>query len=245
MSYTDQFLGEAYFGDLYELTIQDAAQKLHEGLWNENQASIEQIREALEDAIAKGELELVRGSLRKIGEYSTNPPILDANELGDWIEKNGLELESNGRWHDYMDDECTLVLALQERLGALRALQNEDMGVTALGGKVNNDLDLLKDKLIALTVENHMLSHELNTFRKDENHTPEKENPKSILSLLKIVIAMAVAGYRYDPRQTKSPIHSEIARDVERVGLSIVDDTTRHWLRRAAEMLPPDWDDAD
>jgi hypothetical protein len=58
-------------------------------------------------------------------------------------------------------------------------------------------------------------------------------------SLLKLVIGMAVAGYSYDPNASRSKQTSEIAGDLERLGLSLDVDTVRRWLKEAAELLPP------
>lgn len=74
----------------------------------------------------------------------------------------------------------------------------------------------------------------------DIKHT----NPVKILStternsLLKLVIGMAMAGYRYDPKASKNPSVREIADDLQRLGISITDDTVRKWLQEASEFLP-------
>jgi len=57
-------------------------------------------------------------------------------------------------------------------------------------------------------------------------------------SLLKLIIGMAVAGYRYDPNAPRSPTTAEIAGDLERLGVGLDPDTIRKWLRQASELLP-------
>jgi hypothetical protein len=57
---------------------------------------------------------------------------------------------------------------------------------------------------------------------------------------LKLIIAMAIRGYVYDPKAKRSDKVSEIVADVDSVGLSLDDDTVRKWLREAAELLPPE-----
>lgn len=71
-----------------------------------------------------------------------------------------------------------------------------------------------------------------------EQHT-KKPNLKAQESLLKMVIAMAVDGYRYDPLQKKSPVPKELAEIVEIQGLNIDVDTVRKWLQEGAALLPP------
>jgi hypothetical protein len=58
-------------------------------------------------------------------------------------------------------------------------------------------------------------------------------------SLLKLVIGMAIAAYRYDPKATRSDKTSEIANDLAGAGVPLDVDTVRKWLRDAAELLPP------
>lgn len=58
-------------------------------------------------------------------------------------------------------------------------------------------------------------------------------------SLLKLVIGMAVGGYGFDPKASRSPIPAQIASDLQTRGLSMTDDTIRKYLREGAELLPP------
>ena len=57
-------------------------------------------------------------------------------------------------------------------------------------------------------------------------------------TLLKLVIGMAVGGYGYDPSQRRSEQVSEIADDLDRVGVGLDKDTVRKWLKEAAALLP-------
>jgi hypothetical protein len=59
-------------------------------------------------------------------------------------------------------------------------------------------------------------------------------------SLLKLLIGMAVGGYRYDPKSNRSSTAKEIASDLALVGLQIDEDTVRKYLVEARELLPGD-----
>ena len=59
-------------------------------------------------------------------------------------------------------------------------------------------------------------------------------------TLFKMIIGMAIGGYSYDPKASKSPTAKEISDDLLRQGISVSDDTIRKWLKEAAEILPPD-----
>ena len=57
-------------------------------------------------------------------------------------------------------------------------------------------------------------------------------------SLLKLLIGMAVQGYRYNPEAKKSGVVTEIKTDLERLGITLNEDTIRIHLRHASTKLP-------
>ena len=57
-------------------------------------------------------------------------------------------------------------------------------------------------------------------------------------SLLKLVIGMAVGGYRYDATALRSERPTEIANDLASAGVPLDVDTVRKLLKEAAELLP-------
>lgn len=58
-------------------------------------------------------------------------------------------------------------------------------------------------------------------------------------TLLKLVIGMAVMGYRYNPAASKSNAPKEIADDLVSLGIDVSDDTVRKYLKEAANTLLP------
>ena len=56
-------------------------------------------------------------------------------------------------------------------------------------------------------------------------------------TLLKLVIGMAIEGYRYEPRAVRSKAPAEIAADLAKQGIAITDDTVRKWLKTAANTV--------
>jgi hypothetical protein len=65
-------------------------------------------------------------------------------------------------------------------------------------------------------------------------HTKERE------SLLKLVIGMAEAGYKYDPSAAKSDVPGKIVSDLLMLGLKIDVGTVRKYLEQGLELLPGD-----
>jgi hypothetical protein len=58
-------------------------------------------------------------------------------------------------------------------------------------------------------------------------------------SLLKMVVGMAIGAYRWDPRARRNDVTSEIESDLARAGVPLDPDTIRKWLRKGAELIPP------
>ena len=55
---------------------------------------------------------------------------------------------------------------------------------------------------------------------------------------MKLIVGMAVHGYRFDPLSTRSAVFAEIASDLHLTGVPLDEDTVRKWVRNAAELLP-------
>ena len=59
-------------------------------------------------------------------------------------------------------------------------------------------------------------------------------------SLLKLIIGMAIDGYGFDVKAARSPIARELSDNLQRLGLSLSDDTIRAYLNEAKALLPGD-----
>ena len=57
---------------------------------------------------------------------------------------------------------------------------------------------------------------------------------------MKLLIGMAVSGYRYNPPAARSDTVTDIINDLDKLGLHLDPDTVRKWLRETAELLPRD-----
>ena len=58
-------------------------------------------------------------------------------------------------------------------------------------------------------------------------------------TLLKLIIGMAVQGYKYDPTAARSPVPKEITDDLSALGISIDGDTVRKYLKEAMQKVLP------
>jgi hypothetical protein len=109
-----------------------------------------------------------------------------------------------------------------------------------------NDIVVHRDALLAqiegLNGECTHLRGELEAL-KSQRAIPAEAKPLSTRerdSLLKLVIGMAVKGYSFQPRAARSHVPSEIAGDLEQLGIRLDVDTVRKYLKEGAELLPPD-----
>ncbi len=118
-----------------------------------------------------------------------------------------------GFYHDYVLDRDDVIITLSE-LNSFEA----EYGISPddLAGHQNR-----QEELAAVT-----------PVQVPKLHTKEKE------SLLKMIIVLAVEGYRYNPADKKSTVPGEIASSAQQLGLSIDVDTVRKWLKEAASLLP-------
>lgn len=76
-----------------------------------------------------------------------------------------------------------------------------------------------------------------------KNQTPQDpDKPLSTTernTLLKLVIGMAMKGYKHDPAAAKSKAPKEIADDLAELEINISDDTVRKYLKEAANTVLP------
>jgi hypothetical protein len=92
-----------------------------------------------------------------------------------------------------------------------------------------------KDKFIAiLQRENESLKAVKPLAPKEPKSEP---TPRERDSLLKLILGMAIKGYSYDPKATKSAQISEIASDLQIAGLSLDEDTVRKYLNKAKALF--------
>lgn len=62
-------------------------------------------------------------------------------------------------------------------------------------------------------------------------------------TLLKLIAAMAIRGYRFDPKAARNQATSDIQSDLDHCGLPLDQKTILKWLREASELIEPN--DAD
>jgi hypothetical protein len=221
----------------YELTINGAAKRLYDGLYWQDQATEADIEQALINAIDSGELRPKRGSLQR-HPWAVPEPILAAEDVEDWAESAGLDLESNGAWTSYVWDETELREALDDRLRALRAMgltkippephidddqSNDNPPEPHIDDDQSNDNppephiddDQRNDKMIALMEENFRLRRAL----AEQTASDHSEPPPKARNTLYRIIAALMDLPRIDPEAEYTVIHKDINNRLELFGV--------------------------
>ena len=101
--------------------------------------------------------------------------------------------------------------------------------------------DPFSDKIICFTREQSRLRVMAERMKAADERTAEVENDLTgdeSDALVKMTIAMAVGRYGFDPGSNRESTVIDIARDLEKVGLSLSPTTVRKWLREASACLP-------
>jgi hypothetical protein len=64
------------------------------------------------------------------------------------------------------------------------------------------------------------------------------QSPRERMGMLKVIYAMAIRGYAFDPTAKRSNLVAEIVGDLALQGLSVSDDTIRRYIKEACDLLP-------
>jgi len=69
----------------------------------------------------------------------------------------------------------------------------------------------------------------------------EQMDGREKLSMSKLIAAMAIDAYGYDPKARRSDIPIEIQGIADRMGLELSSNTIRKYLKKGAELIPEEW----
>ena len=198
----------------FEITLEQAAHLLFAGLWDTEQATEAQIRTALVEAAKRGEIKPKRGTLNSY-PWPAPEAIFDAHELGQWAERTGLELESNGDWDAYCWQETEIIGALDDRLRALRTLEalkteppkegEKDREPEVHPGASPEDA-AAELRLVEALDENARLRRELAAEREE----PDPRNRKTMLRIIGALADLAGIDDAMPPKRAAHAINSKL-----------------------------------
>lgn len=153
-------------------------------------------------------------------------------------------------------EEIIRVCPLNKNTKNAEKLSNEssslDVGDSNMRGRLQDSeraLIELKAEVERLKLEANRLSDQSKKLLEQENEInylkaeidrlkTELAQGKSLSTLQKLIITMAVKGYGYKTEESKSPIPKQIEGDSIELGIEVTDDTVRKYLKQAAAHLP-------
>lgn len=198
----------------FEITLEQAARLLYEGLWDIEQATEAQIRAALTEATKRGEIKPKRGNLNSY-PWPAPEAVFDAHELGQWAERTGLELESNGNWDAYCWRETEIVSALDDQLRALRDLEalkaeategRDKAGEPKAKPEASPEDAAAELRLVKALAENARLRRELAAEREE----PDPRNKKTLLRIIGALAELAGLDDTMPPKRAAHAINSQL-----------------------------------
>lgn len=132
------------------------------------------------------------------------------------------------------DGEWAQLLVALERSAGTRVKERPSPRAYVPAGGLPDD-SVLVVRTDALTAFQAKLADQQGGYTRSERGLATRERD----TLLKLVVGMAIAGYRYSPEASRSEVPTEIARDLAKLGMSVTDDTVRKWLKEAAGSVLP------
>lgn len=113
--------------------------------------------------------------------------------------------------------------------------------VSDRGARSDRTGEPFSDKIICFTREQSRLRVMAERMKAADERTAEIENDltgDSTDAPVKMLIAMAIGRYGFDPESVRDSTVTDIVRDLEKIGLSLSSATVSKWLREASACLP-------
>ena len=216
--YCEGLIETDYDGEIVSLENPD----LSKALSKEVKYYLEKLKVAVQNGSLKAEV-----INRDIDEnLIANRTYVDGEILYDWLRERGIEL-GDLYYHDYLSrvGELHLLLTNTLKTGLFRE-QFPDVAT----GTPDTTPGIFYDKL----KEIQRLKDEL-AQAKDMARSSLTTRTRD--TAFKLIIGMALAGYKYNPKAGRNPAVTEITEDLQRLGLQLDVDTVRKWSSDASQLL--------
>ena len=151
--------------------------------------------------------------------------LAQGRKLEGHIERDGLDADAA--------DELRAKHKADRELFKKRRAENPPRENYFPAGGLPSDSVLVVRSAALIGLHNASSAPEISERKTHELGTRERE------TLLKLVIGMAIEGYRHSPEAARSDAPAEIASDLAKHGISVTDDTVRKWLKEAAHTVLP------
>lgn len=155
---------------------------------------------------------------------------VDVAVLAEFLSERSLEIQGN-TFEDYTKQQNKLLeLAVTTIRFGIRDKY------TDLDQHTKDHILYLEERIEELEKDNKLLEQSEMVVLNKPLHTKERE------TLLKLIIGMAVSGYKFNPKAKRNEATSDIVGDLDENGIALDPDTVRKWLKEASELLPAEFD---
>lgn len=143
-------------------------------------------------------------------------------------------------WKTEYDDQLAINAELEDENAGLQQTAQQWAAMHAeLTGQHREEVSEIVSKLEEAETTIRMLKASAETEpQRAQQAEDESLDPRERTSLYKILLAIAVEKYRFDPSASQSAAPGNIAGTTERVGLNVSTKTIRRYLDAAAPLLP-------
>lgn len=136
-----------------------------------------------------------------------------------------------GLWAGFLARELTEEEAASKRIKPIRFIEMADACRLSVSDRVREAFIRNQRQ------EDHLEKHQNIGKEKYPSITDEKESNRKLASLYKIIFAIAVEKYRYDPNDNKSEVPGKIETTLGLQGISLSSRTIRDHLSEAARVV--------
>jgi hypothetical protein len=156
------------------------------------------------------------------------------------IEALGVQIAD---WKDFHDVRVREIAVLEDALARERDSHQRDLAanITAMSeyaATANETISGYQNIVADLKRLNEDLKNKLAELELGGRKKLGNLDIRERESLLKLVIGMAIDGYGFDRKANRSPTARELSDQLQRLGLTLSDDTIRNYLTEAKELVP-------
>ena len=136
-------------------------------------------------------------------------------------------------------ESCQLLIQLFERKKLIeQSIASDKLGANGDPVELVNWFERLEYEFPAVLVE---AVRKFQIVQNAANPKNEKAWERERESLLRLVAAMAVRGYRFDPALKRNAVTADVRSDLELLGFSMDDKTILKWLRAATDLIDKEY----
>lgn len=150
---------------------------------------------------------------------------INSETLCGWLADRNIDL-GDYYFHDYIEFQSDIFCKIQKTIESEYIKKNNPDVEEQIHRLDEDDCLGMFDRIAKLEAELSRLS---------DNPKEKSLSTRERDTLLKLVLGMAIGGYRYDPKKARNNAIGDIEKDLQSLGIPLDQDTIRKWLKESAE----------